>query len=156
MTKSLSYWVNRVLEVLYEFCMRFQTRSAPDWTRTSTSFQTTDFKSATYTISITRAWLSGQGSNLRCVSQSHMCYHYTTRQFLLGTPGRTRTDTLFQQQILNLSCLPLPSQRYGCPEMTRTSILWARTTRATFAPQDNFRYSQRESNPYFNFEKVTT
>lgn len=134
---------------------RFQTRSAPDWTRTSTSFQTADFKSATSTISVTRAWLSGQGSNLRCVIQSHMCYHYTTRQFLIGTPGRTRTDTLFQQQILNLSCLPLPSQRYGCPEMTRTSILWARTTRATFAPQDNFKYSQRESNPYFYLERVT-
>lgn len=104
---------------------------------------------------IIEAWLSGQGSNLRCVSQSHMCYHYTTRQFLIGTSGRTRTDTLFQQQILNLSCLPLPSQRYGCPEMIRTSILWARTTRATFAPQDNFRYSQRESNPYFYLERVT-
>ena len=123
LTTSLSYWANRVSEVyLRIFNEISNSNSAPDWTRTSTSFQTMDFKSTTSTISVTRAWLSGQGSNLRCVSQSHMCYHYTTRQFLLGTPGRTRTDTLFQQQILNLSCLPLPSQRYGCLNMIRTYI----------------------------------
>lgn len=58
--------------------------------------------------------------------------------------------------ILNQLCLPVAPHMHGCPEMNRTSILWARTTRATFAPQDNFKYSQRESNPYFNFEKVTT
>ena len=65
--------------------MRFQTHSAPNWTRTSTPFLAVDFKSTMSTISIMRAWLSGQGSNLRCVSQSHMCYHYTTRQYKVPT-----------------------------------------------------------------------
>lgn len=131
---------------------RFQTRSAPDWTRTSTSFQTADFKSATSTISVTRAWLSGQGSNLRCVSQSHMCYHYTTRQYFKYLWRESNSQL---KLILSQLCLPIAPQRYGCPEMTRTFILWVRATRTTFIPQDNFRYSQRESNPYFYLERVT-
>lgn len=123
--------------------MRFQTRSAPDWTRTSASFQTADFKSATSTISVTRAWLSGQGSNLRCVSQSHMCYHYTTRQYFKYLWRESNSQL---KLILSQLCLPIAPHRHGCPEVNRTPALWFRATRSTAKLQDNFEYSQRDSN----------
>ena len=84
------------LWIFYEIS---NSNSAPDWTRTSTSFRTADFKSATSTISVTRAWLSGWESNSQCYeSKSYMATNFITRQFLIGTPGQTRTDTLFSNR----------------------------------------------------------
>ena len=58
--------------------------------------------------------------------------------------------------ILNQLCLPIAPHRHGCPEMIQTSVLRFRAVCSIVKLQDNFKYSQRESNPYFYLERVTT
>ena len=128
--------------------------SASSRTRTDTPFQARDFKSRMYYQFHHRGmavWVRVELTMLRVkVIYGYQFHHQTMLRYLW------RESNSQFKLVLNQLCLPVAPHRHGCPEMTRTSILWARTTRATFAPQDNFRYSQRESNPYFNFEKVTT
>lgn len=57
------------------------------------AFSATDFESVMSTTSITKVWLSWNGSNIYFVGQSHTCYLCTTGQFL-GTPNQNRTGIL--------------------------------------------------------------
>lgn len=77
LANSLPCSENRVLEVLYEFYMRFQTQVPLVGLEPTRLFKHGILSPVCATNFIIEAWLSEHDSNMYCTVQSRMCYHCT-------------------------------------------------------------------------------